>query len=465
MTEKTSLANETSALRRLSVEIVAVGTELLLGQIADTNSAWLGRELALVGIDSHFHQAVGDNDERIVLALRTALARSDAVIVCGGLGPTQDDITREAIAKVMNVELRRDEDLVEVISRAFTDRGRSMPENNLSQADVPEGASVIRQTKGTAAGLICPLGEKVIYALPGVPYEMTDMFERGVRPDLVRRLRARGDESVIVSRVIRTWGTSESALAEALEGRFDANEDASRSGSQTSAEASIGGGASAPRTTIAFLASGIEGLKIRVTTRGASVAEAEAALETELAAVRATLLSRVGDVIFSDDDETMEEVVGHLLEERELSLALAESLTGGMLASRLVGVVGASRWLRGSIVSYATSVKRTILGVGDGPVVSGEAAAAMAEGAARVLDADVGIAVTGVAGPETADGHRPGTVFVGLSVPTAPSGAKSIGRRTEVRRLDLPGDRERVREYSVISALDLLRRHLSNETR
>src|SRR6185312_7641242 len=158
--------------RRMRIEIVAVGTELLLGQIADTNSAWLGDRMASAGVTSHFHQAVGDNHERIVLAFRTALARSDGIIVCGGLGPTQDDITREAIAEVMGVELVRDPEIVDLITGFFGSRGRAMSANNLRQADVPVGARLIPQVMGTAPGLICPLGNKVIYAVPGVPYEM-----------------------------------------------------------------------------------------------------------------------------------------------------------------------------------------------------------------------------------------------------------------------------------------------------
>ncbi|MEY2476339.1 MAG: nicotinamide-nucleotide amidase, partial [Actinomycetota bacterium] len=156
-------------------EVVAVGTELLLGQVVDTNSSWMGERLAVAGIDSHFQTKVGDNLARIVLAIRTALARSDAVIVCGGLGPTQDDITREAIAEVMNVELVRDEVIVERIRSMFSSRGREMAENNARQADVPEGASVIEQVRGTAPGLICPVGHKVVYAVPGVPHEMREM--------------------------------------------------------------------------------------------------------------------------------------------------------------------------------------------------------------------------------------------------------------------------------------------------
>src|SRR3984957_17557290 len=206
----------------MRIEIVAVGTELLLGQITDTNSQWMGEHLAAVGVTSQFHQAVGDNHDRMVLAFRTALARSDGVIVCGGLGPTHDDITREAIAEVMNVPLHRDADAVERIRVMFSSRGREMPDSNLRQADVPEGATIIPQTKGTAPGLICPVGHKVVYAVPGVPYEMSDMFERAIAPDLDRRRAERGESAgVIASRVIRTWGMSESGLAEALAGHID----------------------------------------------------------------------------------------------------------------------------------------------------------------------------------------------------------------------------------------------------
>src|SRR5437764_5271040 len=168
-------------------EVVAIGTELLLGQIVDTNSSWLGEQLALAGIDSHFQTNVGDNLARIVSAIRIALDRSDAVIVCGGLGPTQDDITRQALAEVMGVSLVRDTAAVDHIRAMFAARGRQMPESNLRQADRPEGAEIIDNRQGTAPGLLCPIGDKVVYALPGVPHEMKTMAEEGVIPDLRRR--------------------------------------------------------------------------------------------------------------------------------------------------------------------------------------------------------------------------------------------------------------------------------------
>jgi nicotinamide-nucleotide amidase len=418
-------------LAYVRVEIVAVGTELLLGQIPDTNSQWLGEHLAANGISSQFHQHVGDNHERIVLAFRTALARSDALIVCGGLGPTQDDITRAALAEVMNVPLERHEDIVEKIRAMFGSRGRTMPENNLLQADVPRGATIIPQTRGTAPGLICQVGLKVVYAVPGVPYEMTDMFERAILPDLLARQRADGSTSVITSRVLRTWGASESALAEAVAQRFDALSDDDR-------------------VTIAFLASGIEGIKVRLTARGDDAAHASSLLADEEKLVRALIVEQLGDIIFGVDEETMEDVVAARLLARGATLAVAESVTGGLIASRLVAVAGASTWFRGGVVSYATDVKYDLLKVPVGPVVSAAAAEAMAIGVRELLGSDIGLSVTGVAGPEEQDGQPVGTVFVGLS----------IGETLEHAALRLPGDRPRVRAYAAISSLDVLRRAL-----
>jgi nicotinamide-nucleotide amidase len=414
------------------IEIVAVGTELLLGQIADTNSAWLGEHLAANGVASHFHQAVGDNHERITLALRTALARSDGVIMCGGLGPTQDDITREAIAEVLNVPLVRDQTIVDYIAAFFRERGREMSENNARQADVPLGANRIPQAGGTAPGLICPVGNKVVYAVPGVPYEMMDMFERGILPDLRARMAEAGEEGVITSRVLRTWGASESALAESLQDRIDAL-DASGD------------------VTLAFLASGIEGIKVRITARARTLSDVTALLDKEEGEVRRAITERLGDIVFGVDDESMEVAVAARLIARGLSFGVAESLTGGLIASRLVNVPGASKWFRGGVVAYDSQVKFDVLGVPVGPVVTEAAAAAMAEGAARVTGADVGLGITGVAGPDDQEGVAPGTLFVGLCLP---------GQPTLTRELRVPGDRERVRQYGAITSLDLLRRAL-----
>ncbi|MGH9171242.1 MAG: competence/damage-inducible protein A [Acidimicrobiales bacterium] len=411
----------------LRVEIVAVGTELLLGQVVDTNSSYISEQLAASGLDCHFQTRVGDNHPRIVLALRSALARSEAVIVCGGLGPTQDDITREAIAEVMNVPLRRDPAVLEAIGAMFASRKRAMPANNGRQADVPEGAFVIPQTMGTAPGLICPVGQKVIYAMPGVPYEMHEMLARAVLPDLLARS---GETAVIASRILRTWGLSESGLAEIVAPRIDELDR---------------GGAGVP--TIAFLASGIEGMKLRLTVKAVDLATAAAALDAEEAEIRAL----VGRSVFGVDEETMESAVGTLLLQKKLTLAVAESVTGGLLASRVVSVPGASRWFRGGVVSYATDVKQSLLAVPDGPVVSAETAAAMAEGVRRLLGTDVGLSTTGVAGPDIQDDQPPGTVFAGIALPsTEPEGV----------RLRVPGDRDRVRQMGTISVLEVLRQRL-----
>jgi nicotinamide-nucleotide amidase len=407
-------------------EVVAVGTELLLGQVVDTNSSWMGERLAVAGIDSHFQTKVGDNLARIVLAIRTALARSDAVIVCGGLGPTQDDITREAIAEVMNVELVRDDAIVERIRAMFSSRGREMAENNARQADVPEGASVIEQVRGTAPGLICPVGHKVVYAVPGVPHEMREMVERAIVPDL--QVRA-GTTATILSRTLRTWGLAESSLAEQLGPRLEALDEMENG------------------PTIAFLASGIEGIKVRITVKSADAESAKALLSAEESEVRALL----GEIVFGADDETMEDAVGNLLRTRGLTIGLAESLTGGLVGSRLTNAVGASEWFRGSIVAYSSDVKFDLLDVPEGPVVSGPAAERMAEGARKTLGADIGLAVTGVAGPAEQDGQPVGTVFFGVALGDGPAVSAEV---------HLPGDRELVRQFAAISLMDFLRRRL-----
>jgi nicotinamide-nucleotide amidase len=402
-------------------EVIAVGTELLLGQIVDSNSAWIGEQLALAGIDSHFQTKVGDNLGRIVASIRLALERSDAVILCGGLGPTQDDITREAIAVVMEVPLVRNAEMAERIRALFVARGREMAANNLRQADLPEGAAFIPEMPGTAPGLICPLGRQVIYAVPGVPHEMRTMVGATVIPDLQRRA---GVRAVIRSRILRSWGYTESGLAELLAPRIL---ELDRLGSPT----------------LAFLASGIEGIKVRITAKAGTDADALAILAEEETRLRGLL----GDYIFGADEQTMEAVVIEMLRARGLSLAVAESVTGGLVGSRLAAIVGAGNVLRGGVVAYASDVKFAVLGVPEGPVVTAAAAEAMALGVRRLLSADIGLATTGVAGPDEQEGQPVGTVFLGLAQ----------GERTRSTMVRLPGDRNRIRQYAVISLLNFLR--------
>jgi nicotinamide-nucleotide amidase len=264
--------------------------------------------------------------------------------------------------------------------------------------------------------------------VPGVPYEMQLMVTEHVVPDLLRRS---GSAAAIVSRSLKTWGTSESGLAEQIAHRLDALD--------------AGGG----NPTIAFLARGIEGLVVRITAKAATEDEARALVETEEKELRAIL----GDLVFGVDDETMEHAVLARLRERGWTLGVAESLTGGLIGARIVNVPGASDVFRGTIGSYATDVKRAVLGVSAASVVSEEAAREMAEGAQRVLGADVGIAVTGVAGPTEQDGVAVGTVCFALALP---------GKPTESMSTRLPGDRERLRQFSTISLLNLLRQRLDN---
>lgn len=408
-------------------DVLAIGTELLLGQIVDTNSAWVGEQLAAAGIDTYDHRKVGDNLARIVASLRDLLREAEAIIVCGGLGPTQDDVTRDAIAELMGVELERRDDLVEQIAAMFGSRGRDMPANNLRQADVPVGGEVIPNPIGTAPGLRCEVaGEdgraSVVYAVPGVPYEMQRMVTEHVLPDLLERS---GERAVIVSRSLKTWGTSESGLAEMIAHRVEAQ----------------------ANPTIAFLARGIEGLHVRLTAKASSAAEARALIASEETELRSIL----GELIFGVDDETVESVVLGACEARGWTLGVAESLTGGLVGARIANVAGASRTFRGAIASYATDVKRSILGVTAEHVVSAACAVQMAEGAQRVLGCDVGVSTTGVAGPEEQDGQPAGTVWFGIAVP---------GRETEAVSTRLPGDRERIRQFSTISLLNLLRLRL-----
>ena len=409
-------------------EVVAVGTELLLGQVVDSNSAYIGDQLALAGIDCHFHTKVGDNCERIASVLRIALDRNDAVIVCGGLGPTSDDISREAIAEVLGVPLVRDPAMVQRIRDLFQARKREMAESNARQADLPEGATFIPQERGTAPGLICPVpgadGGKVVYAIPGVPFEMREMLDRAVIPDLKRRS---GSTAVILSRMVRTWGMPESTLGELVASRVQALEERSN-------------------PTIAFLASGIEGIKIRITAKGETEAEAKAMLDDEEAELRSVL----GDLVFGVDDQSMERVVADLLLERGLTVGVAESLTGGLVGARLAETGGASKWFRGSIVCYDSKVKFDLLDVPEGPVVSAEAAEAMASGAIKALEANVGISVTGVAGPTTQDDQPVGTVFM----------AVAMDGQVESAENHFPGDRQHIRQFSTISLLDMLRKRL-----
>ena len=414
----------------MKCNVVAVGTELLLGQIIDTNSSYIGEQLAAVGIESHLQLKVGDNLARVVAAIRLALQDADAVILCGGLGPTHDDLTRDALAEVMGVPLEHNEHIATLISELFAKRNRYMAPNNLNQAQVPRGATIIEQTRGTAPGLICPVGAKVMYAMPGVPHEMHDMLARAVLPDLLSRS---GEASVISSRVLRTWGDSESSLNEKLDPIINELE-------------TLG------NPTLAFLASGWEGIKVRLTAKSNTQQDADALLSVWELKVR----DIVGDLVFGVNTDTMESVVLELLEQRGWTLGVAESVTGGLVGGRITAIPGSSRTFRGGIVSYASDVKFDVLGVDKGPVVSEHAAIQMAQGAQRVLKSSVAIALTGVAGPDEQDGQPVGTLCVGVVFPDG---------RTFSNITQLPGQRDQMRQFSVITAMSFLRTLLLKEPR
>ena len=399
-------------------EVVAIGTELLLGQITDTNSTWIGEQLARIGIDSHYQVKVGDNFERIAACLRLALERSDAVICCGGLGPTQDDITREVVAGVAGVGLLRDPEVERRIVERFAARGRTMTENNRRQADIPDGATVIPQMPGTAPGFMCPVGDGAIYAVPGVPSEMRQMMEGYVLPDLRRRS---GETAVIRSRTLRTWGHSESGLAEILAGRIEALD---RAGNPT----------------LAFLASGIEGLKVRITAKAPDEAGAQRIIAREEKRVRALL----GETVFGVDDQTMEAVIVERLSAEGRTLAVAENLTGGLVSARLSAADP-------EMATFVGGWTRPWAAAGAAPAPPGpERARRMAGDVRTAHEADVGLAATG---PLPGEQAAPGTVFMAIAT----------ARETAAHEFALPGGPPQVREYAVINLLNTLRRTLTGE--
>jgi nicotinamide-nucleotide amidase len=405
-------------------EILGIGTEILLGQIANSNAQWMSERLAEIGIDVTHHQAVGDNVERIADAFRLGLSRADVVMSTGGLGPTQDDVTRDAIARALGVKLVRHPEIDQFLREKFERLGRTMPEINVVQADVPEGARYILPERGTAPGLVFPVGDKVLYAVPGVPAEMREMMEGTILPEL----GSKSGPAAIVSRVIRCVGIAEARVAELLADLF----------------------AGGTNPTVAYLASSGE-VKVRLSAK----AETRAQGEELIRPVAEEVVRRLGPHVFTTADEELEQVVGRALRARRRTVACAESLTGGGLAARLTAAPGASDYFLGSAVVYTAEAKREVVGVSketlEGPgAVSAECAREMAAGARGLFGADIGVALTGVAGPEHHGGQPPGQVWVALEAEDA----------REARGFRAPGDRDQVRRWAEQGALDLLRRYL-----
>jgi nicotinamide-nucleotide amidase len=401
-----------------------VGTELLLGQISNTNAQWISERLAEIGVDVMHHQEVGDNPERIEEALRHALSHAEVVIVTGGLGPTQDDITRQAVAEVSGASLVRHRELEDMIRAKFARAGREMTDSNLVQAEVPEGARAILPERGTAPGLAVEIQGTRLYALPGVPAEMREMMEGTV----LQELSSLAGPASIASRIVRCVGIPESRVAELTDDLFR----------------------SSANPTVAYLAGRGE-VKVRLTAKARSREDAEALLEPLVAEV----VRRLGNHAFTSMDEELEETVAGLLRDAGKTLACAESLTGGELGARITSVPGASDYFLGSAVCYSARAKREILGVSqetiDGPgLVSAECAREMAAGARRLFGADIALALTGAAGPDPHAGAEPGQIWAALE-------AEGVSHQ---RGLRSPGDRDLVRRWAEQAGLDLVRRHL-----
>lgn len=403
------------------VEVVAVGTELLLGQITNTNAAHIGGVLADHGIDAHFQQVVGDNLERVAAAIETAVSRSDAVIITGGIGPTRDDLTREALCAATGRNMVMDGDYAERLRAWWAARGRDMPESNLRQAEHPEGADLVVNPKGTAPALILDHEGTLIFCIPGVPEEMEYLLIEAVMPRILERS---GGPSVVVSRVLRTWGQSESMVGELLDDLYHASVNPS----------------------VAFLASAGE-IKVRITAKADDRELALALIEPVAGEVR----QRLAPWYFGDDDDTVHRVIFRLLDEKGWTMGTAESMTGGLVAAALTSEPGASAYVKGGLVAYDPELKHRLLGVRDiSHVVDVETALEMADGGRKLLGADVVVAVTGSSGPDPLE-KPPGTVVIAVATP----------EDTRARQLRMPGDRERVRTYATTSALHLARLGIS----
>ncbi|MEC9489233.1 MAG: competence/damage-inducible protein A [Halanaerobium sp.] len=415
----------------MRAEIITVGTELLLGHVVNTNTSYLGQELAGVGINLFRQVTVGDNLERIASAISTAWEENDLVIVTGGLGPTEDDLTREGIALALNLKLIEEPDLLAGVESFFQGIHKKMSPNNKKQALLPEGAEPLANQEGTAPGIYLCREGKVLVAMPGVPGEMRQMFAGEVVPRLERMIGS----GVIHSRIIRVTGIGESSLETEIKEFID------QLGRKLN-------------PTLALLAKGGE-IEIRLTALASGEEEAEEIIKPWVAVIK----ERLGDKVYGYDDDTLESVVNCLLQKEDKSLAIAESCTGGLLGHRLTSVPGSSKSFLGGIIAYSNQAKEGFLAVPAGILaekgaVSPETASYMAKGVREHFGADFGLAITGIAGPGGGTSEKPmGLVYIALA-----SGKERGG--TAVIKCQFHGHRERVKYYSSQRALDMLRLHL-----
>ncbi len=406
----------------MRAELISVGTELLLGQITDTNAAYLARLLAMHGIDVLHKQTVGDNLERVRAAVALALTRADLVVMTGGLGPTEDDLTAEGVALAAGVPLVFDQGVAETIAGFFAQRRRAAPESIFRQARIPSGAQVIPNRRGTAPGLIVPVAEQTIFMFPGVPHEMEGLVAVGLVPWL--EARAQGD--VIHSRVLRIAGLGESVVEERVRDLIHGT-----------------------NPTVAPLAK-LGEVHLRITAKGTRAATAAMIEEAE-----GRLRARLGEAVFGTDDVSLQEATARLLIERGVTVAVAESCTGGLVASRLTEVPGSSAFLKAGFVPYSNDAKTRDLGVpptliAEHGAVSAEVAAAMATGARRQASTDAGLAITGIAGPSGGTATKP----VGLVYLAATTDA---GLKTVDLHLGAGLSRQVIRHLAAQAAINLLR--------
>lgn len=409
------------------VELVCVGTELLLGNIVNTNAAYLAEMCARLGLSMYYQSVVGDNEERMTQVIAQAVDRSDVVILCGGLGPTQDDLTKEVTAKVMGMKLVEDEHtrncIQEYMNNLFVGRpDAKITDNNWKQALVPEGALILDNANGTAPGLIIEENGKIVILLPGPPNELKPMFENQVYPYLREK-----QPEVILSRMIKICGIGESAVEDKIRDMIDTQNN----------------------PTIATYAKTGE-VHLRVTARAESEAEAKKMIKP----VVRELKVRFGKNIYTTDEhKTLEECVIDLLKDQELELTTVESCTGGALAARLVNVPGASDVLKQGLVTYSNKSKRKFTLVKkstlkDEGAVSHKTAKEMAKGAVENTGCDVSVSITGLAGPNGGTKEKPvGLVYIGCC----------YKGKTTVREFHFNGNRSKVREQAVVQGLVLLR--------
>jgi len=409
-------------MTNVKAEIIAVGTELLLGQIANTNAQWLSDQLASLGINVYQHGVVGDNLNRVQEAFEQAQKRSDIIIVTGGLGPTEDDLTREAFQLMTELELVEHKPSMDKIQSFFEKNNTVMTPNNRRQARVFKGSQVLFNRKGMAPGMIVSHESTTWVFLPGVPREMKGLFTEEVFPYLQKLT---GNTEVIKSLVLKFLGIGESELEHRLSHLIQAQKN----------------------PTIAPLAQNT-GVVIRLTAKEETEERAERLLEES----KKQILHEVGDYFYGINDETIEENIISLLKEKKMKIASAESLTGGMFSNRLISVSGASNVCRGGIVCYDTNVKQDVLGVSKETIqnkgtVSEECALEMAEQVSSKLDADIGISFTGVAGPDEVEGKSVGTVYIAL---TTSNGEK------KVEKFIFSGDRNAIRRRATLKGLEIV---------